>query len=942
MLEESDEASYIAKKQLAAQVRAYLEHSESDDADKLHSGLEAYLKTTGVAAVHTDSESDHSEAPARDASEPASDPPLADWWSKNKDSTPKDKKEKKSRRASSSDPGMTANGLFKKLLEGKTRISKPYIRKLLDNFTEAWKAKRGSKLSIVDDFNVPEDGQLIVVGDTHGQLEDVLTIFLAHGLPSDKCRYLFNGDIADRGDQASSILCLLFAFFLENPDSIVINRGNHEDDEMNRLSAEEGGGFHEEVIPRYGTTILHKFQNIFKLLPLATIVNKELFVVHGGLARNACNTLTPSWIASIDATSCCCPARSAQGLRDQVWVDLIWSDPSEKMGYRPSPRGAGIIWGPDLTGSFLKRTGLKWIIRSHELPRDGRGWMEHHLGLVFTVFSASNYCGTSGNKGAVAILQTSFDDKLHGAQNEDVTHKGKLHVRFEEHYAAALEGGAFEKIAALPDAQARADALAEAGVVRAAEDANTVGQKRQNFVLSRMAGLVVERRPDLWQAFADEDFSGDGKISFGTWCEVLGLVCGDHFPWFLGGAHWRVVPCKLKPEMEDMVDYRSFLIRFKVGLSQERWVGWKALLMRDIYQGIFGKDRDLQATMALFDPNGTGRVSIEDFLEVLKRDVLPDSDSSQPLLTNAQLRSLARGLFPAAADGSVPSDLDVRQFFQRFTVVYRQAAGMSGDDPLAEWRHVLPQIGALLLRANENGSRSPSPTSGARRTSSVRRGSTDMGILLERSFNSCDHDGNGYLEIHEFVHHLKNLPGIDKVQLEGKPIGEEQLLSLAQALESLSGATTGRINFMEFLEAFVVVTVDAGDGLDFAKGEQYLYEHILSFLYRHRHALGCGFASKDVNFIGRIAQSAFAEVLKSTDLALAESERHCTDAQVEALAEALTEDDGKVPYVEFLQGLVVRDARSGSKEQIGSDIRQADPAPSSRPGVPPAAANPQK
>ena len=43
-----------------------------------------------------------------------------------------------------------------------------------------------------------EDSQLIIVGDTHGQLGDVLWIFFKYGWPSKQNRYLFNGDIVDR------------------------------------------------------------------------------------------------------------------------------------------------------------------------------------------------------------------------------------------------------------------------------------------------------------------------------------------------------------------------------------------------------------------------------------------------------------------------------------------------------------------------------------------------------------------------------------------------------------------------------------------------------------------------------------------------------------------------------------------------------------------------
>ena len=45
---------------------------------------------------------------------------------------------------------------------------------------------------------------------------------------------------------------------------------------------------------------------------------------------------------------------------------------------------------------------------------DKRGFSTHHLGLVYTLFSASNYCGTAGNK---AMATTSY----HAADTRDST-----------------------------------------------------------------------------------------------------------------------------------------------------------------------------------------------------------------------------------------------------------------------------------------------------------------------------------------------------------------------------------------------------------------------------------------------------------------------------------------------------------------------------------------
>jgi serine/threonine-protein phosphatase 5 len=55
---------------------------------------------------------------------------------------------------------------------------------------------------------------ITVVGDVHGQFADVLKIFEMNGYPSPTNRYLFSGDIVDRGKWGCEILFMLFAYKL--------------------------------------------------------------------------------------------------------------------------------------------------------------------------------------------------------------------------------------------------------------------------------------------------------------------------------------------------------------------------------------------------------------------------------------------------------------------------------------------------------------------------------------------------------------------------------------------------------------------------------------------------------------------------------------------------------------------------------------------------------
>lgn len=56
---------------------------------------------------------------------------------------------------------------------------------------------------------MPNPYRIVVLGDTHGQLGDVLWAISEFGLPSEKNAYLVNGDVADRCDWSCEIFMLL-------------------------------------------------------------------------------------------------------------------------------------------------------------------------------------------------------------------------------------------------------------------------------------------------------------------------------------------------------------------------------------------------------------------------------------------------------------------------------------------------------------------------------------------------------------------------------------------------------------------------------------------------------------------------------------------------------------------------------------------------------------
>ncbi|KAK7072459.1 Protein phosphatase 2A ues, catalytic domain, partial [Halocaridina rubra] len=242
-------------------------------------------------------------------------------------------------------------------------------------------------------------GQITVIGDLHGKLDDLLTILYKNGLPSTDNPYVFNGDFVDRGRKSIEVMLLLLALVIVFPAEVYLNRGNHEDMVMNARY-----GFCKEISRKYkaphGPRILRLLEEVYRWLPLATIIDNKVLVVHGGISmdtdlkwlsvvdRSKYTSVlrTPAAkyaddTASVDET----PGETEEAKEVRLiaatfeWkqiLDLLWSDPQTHQGCRPNSfRGGGSYFGPDITRDLLKKNGLSLLIRSHECKPEGYEFM---------------------------------------------------------------------------------------------------------------------------------------------------------------------------------------------------------------------------------------------------------------------------------------------------------------------------------------------------------------------------------------------------------------------------------------------------------------------------------------------------------------------------------------------------------------------------------------
>ena len=239
-----------------------------------------------------------------------------------------------------------------------------------------------------------------IFGDLHGQFGDLMRLFQEFGTPMTGgdityIDYLFLGDYVDRGSHSLETMCLLLALKIEYRRSIHLIRGNHEAADINALF-----GFRLECTERLGESggiwIWQRMNALFNWMPLAATIENKIVCMHGGIGKSIS---TISDIESIER-----PVSMDTG--GPLLMDLLWSDPTMNdsvEGVLPSPRGPGLVtFGPDRVKAFCLANNLQMIIRAHECVMDG--FERFAGGQLITLFSATNYCGTANNAGAILVV----------------------------------------------------------------------------------------------------------------------------------------------------------------------------------------------------------------------------------------------------------------------------------------------------------------------------------------------------------------------------------------------------------------------------------------------------------------------------------------------------------------------------------------------------------
>ncbi len=221
-------------------------------------------------------------------------------------------------------------------------------------------------------------GEAVVVGDLHGDLESLATILRSSGFTqrmakSKEAVMVFLGDYGDRGVHSAEVYYALLRLKLAFPEQVILLRGNHEGPADLMATPHDLPLQFQHRFKAKGELAYSKTRELWAYLYTAVLVEGRCLMVHGGL---------PSTLSSVDDLACAHETHPKQ----EFLEELLWSDPDDTIkDVATSPRGAGKLFGKNVTENVLAKLNVKVLIRGHEPCSEG--FRLNHEGKVLTLFS---------------------------------------------------------------------------------------------------------------------------------------------------------------------------------------------------------------------------------------------------------------------------------------------------------------------------------------------------------------------------------------------------------------------------------------------------------------------------------------------------------------------------------------------------------------------------
>lgn len=274
---------------------------------------------------------------------------------------------------------MDLNQIFSEALTVGSAEFLNLIRQVNQILTYEAETSRMGELRITGRLiHLPLRGEAIVVGDIHGDIESLnhilnMSNFLGKALNGFNVYLIFLGDYGDRGEYSPEVYYVILTLKKLFPERVILLQGNHEGPEDLLAYPHDLPYYMRRKFGSEGLTVYRELSYLFRRFYTAVLVKDRYVMLHGGV---------PSEARNIEDVAFAYMKHPAESHLEEI----LWSDPSDWIiGKYPSPRGAGYLFGEDITARFLNILEVKFLIRGHE-PTD-EGYKFNHGGKVLTLFS---------------------------------------------------------------------------------------------------------------------------------------------------------------------------------------------------------------------------------------------------------------------------------------------------------------------------------------------------------------------------------------------------------------------------------------------------------------------------------------------------------------------------------------------------------------------------
>ncbi|KAM9744490.1 serine/threonine-protein phosphatase with EF-hands 2 [Menidia menidia] len=575
------------------------------------------------------------------------------------------------------------------LLEAFRNKRQLHSRYVLQLLLETWKLLR--MLPNINRISTCHSKEITVCGDLHGQLEDLLLIFYKNGMPSLEKPYVFNGDFVDRGKDSIEILLILFSFLLVYPCDVYLNRGNHEDHIINLRY-----GFTKEVLTKYkihGKRILKLLQKIFSWLPLATVIDQKVLILHGGIS----DTTDLGVLAKLDRHSYVSALRPPKRRNQICSTSSVDTDVDEEAwnSSRISNRRASLTFPKPIIAreSFQNRSlqdfsnhlkvnteekqegqGTKPATSQREavstssesVSSDAKDEWKQILDLLWSDPMPQNGCMPNEVRGGgcywgpdvtedflsrhnLQLLIRSHECKQDGYE---FCHNRKVLTLFSasNYYDVGSNRGAYVKVG--PDLVPYLVQYQASSMTRELTARQSVGRTERS-ALKVLREQLFAHKSDLICAFKKFDTEGSGLVSLSDWAAAVESVMHLNLPWRM--LRSQLVICKTS---NGMINYHDWF--HELAIKEPNADHIEQSLLETLYR----HRSTLETIFRIVDTDNSGFITMEDFRQTWK--LL--SSYLKMEITDDAISDLA-----VTIDSNQDGSIDIDEFMEAFRLTDKKS-----------------------------------------------------------------------------------------------------------------------------------------------------------------------------------------------------------------------------------------------------------------------------